>query len=166
MIRRYLVSKVDCGDVLTRDKVRSVFKHLILVAYILKLEGGRGWAKLSIQKKDGSFCSSFASAAFTIKGSALREMGDGTFSLTFTEKGSSWEECERTHPLTAQFCHYLKRSINLVPRAYFLVCVRNLGLAMSENNLLRFVGDISFSNGRSVTISHFQHIFPGQHGRA
>lgn len=162
-IRRYLVPRVDSGDVLARDEVKTVFQHLVLVAYILEPQKGRSWAELPIQRKDGSFSGSFASAAFTVKGKALRENGDGTFSLILCEKGRSEGESARTYPLTARFCHYLKRSIKLVPRGFFLICTRNMSLAISENNLSRFVADIPFSGGKSLTINHLQHLFPDQH---
>jgi hypothetical protein len=158
-IRRQIVHTYQLGRPLQRDDIKTVFQHLVLAANTLEPPKRRDFSNLPLQKPDGSFYSAEAQSMYEKSGNVLKESSKDCFQLTLTSFKTAAKYGRQEFELSKRLSHYIKRSLILVPRPFFLTRLNDLQVPMSDNHLSRFVADIGFSNGRYLTMNHLRHVY-------
>jgi hypothetical protein len=87
-------------------------------------------------------------------GNALKEGSKDCFVLTLTSFKTASKHGRQEFELSKRLSTYIKRSLILVPRSFFLTRLNDLMVPMSNNYLSRFVAEIEFSKGRYLTMNH------------
>lgn len=163
-IRRNIVPNIKTnGAGLSREEVKCVFQHLLLVMNIHEPPKRRDLSGLPLQKADGSFYCDEAKAAYHDTGNCLRESTSGEFLLVLKTYKTSKKYGAKEFELSQRLNNYIKRSIELVPRGFLLSRLGTTTEAMSDNYLTKFVGSITFSKGKRLNQNHLRHLFISEH---
>ena len=158
-IRRQIVHTYQLGRPLERDDIKTVFQHLVLAANTLEPPKRRDFSNLPLQKPDGSFYSAEAQGVHEQSGNVLKECSKDSFVLTLTTFKTASRYGRQEFELSKRLSQYIKRSLILIPRAYFLTRLNDVTTPMSDNYLSRFVAGIEFSKGRYLTMNHLRHVY-------
>jgi hypothetical protein len=141
---------------LAQDEVKCVFQHLVLAANVLKR---RDWGNLPIRKLDGAFYNEAAKALYEEFGNELVEKATDTYVMVLKTFKTAKKFGQQEFELPKRLSHYIQRSIELVPRAYFVTLLSDLGQPMNDNYWTQFIREIPFSKGRHLTTNHLRHVF-------
>jgi hypothetical protein len=158
-IRRQIVHTYQLGRPLERDDIKKIFQHLVLAANTLEPPKRRDYSNLPLQKPDGSFYSAGAQGVYEQSGNVLKEYSKDSYVLTLTSFKTASKHGRVEFELSKRLSTYIKRSLILVPRPYFLTRLNDPTVPMSDNYLSRFVADIKFSKGRYLTMNHLRHVY-------
>ncbi|GAQ87644.1 hypothetical protein KFL_003670050 [Klebsormidium nitens] len=136
-IRRQILPEFrGSGRRLNREEVKVVFQHLLLAANVLEPPKRRDWSDLPLQKADGSFHNQAAKDMFDEYGNVLKESRDTeTYVLVLKSFKTAKQYGEQRFEMPKRLSCYIKRSIELVPRAFFLTLLSNLGDPMNDETL-------------------------------
>jgi hypothetical protein len=120
-IRRHILPEFRASRrPLARDEVKVVFQHLILAAKVLEPLKRRDWCNLPIRKLDGTFFNKAAKAVYERFGNELVEKAAKTYVLVLKTFKTAKKFGRQEFELPKRLSHYIHRSIELVPRAYFV----------------------------------------------
>jgi hypothetical protein len=159
-IRRQILPEFRAsGRPLMRDEVKVVFQHLVLAANVLEPPKRRDWGNLPIRKLDGSFYNDAAKTLYEKFGNELVEKAAETFVMVLKTFKSAKVYGQQEFELPKRLSHYIQRSIELVPRAYFVTLLSDLGQPMGDDYWTQFVRETPFSRGRHLTTNHLRHVF-------
>lgn len=148
---------------LSRDEVKVVFWHLLLASNIHEPPKRRDLSGLPLQRADGSFYCVEAEKAFNDTGNCLRESTSGDFSLVLKTYKTSKKYGKKEFELSQRLNNYIRRSIELVPRGFLLSRLGDTNQAMSDNYFTKFVGSITFPNGKRLNQNHLRHLYISEH---
>jgi hypothetical protein len=159
-IRRQILPEFRAsGRPLRRDEVKVVFQHLVLAANVLEPPKRRDWGNLPIRKLDGSFYNDAAKTLYEKFGNELVEKAAETFVMVLKTFKTAKVYGQQEFELPKRLSHYILRSIELVPRAYLVTLLSDLGQPMGDDYWTQFVREIPFSRGRHLTTNHLRHVF-------
>jgi hypothetical protein len=144
---------------LAQDEVKCVFQHLVLAANVLEPPKRRDWCSLPIQKLDGTFYNEAAKSPYEEFGNELVKKATDTYSMVLKTFKTAKKFGQQEFELPKRLSHYSQRSIELVPRAYFVTLLGDLGQPMNDNYWTQFIREITFSKGRHLTTNHLRHVF-------
>jgi hypothetical protein len=142
---------------LGQDDVKCVFQHLMLAANVLEPPKRRDWGNLPIRKLDGTFYNEAAKALYEEFGNQLVEKATDTYVMVLKTFKTAKKFGQQEFELPKRLSHYIQRSIELVPRAYFVTLLSDLGQPMGDNYWTQFIREIPFSKGRHLTTNHLRH---------
>jgi hypothetical protein len=159
-IRRQILPEFRAsGKPLARDAVKIVYQHLALAANVLEPPKRRDWSDLPIRKLDGSFHSEAAKILYEKFGNELVEKDRETYVLVLKTFKTAKNYGQQNFELPRRLSHYIQRSIELVPRPFFLTLLNRMDQPMGDDCWTQFVRDIPFSRGRHLTTNHLRHIY-------
>jgi hypothetical protein len=158
-IRQILPEFRASGTALVRDEVKIVFQHLVLAANVLEPPKRRDWCNLPIRKVDGSFHNEAAKAMYDKFGNELVEKAAETYVLVLKTFKTAKKYGQQDFELPKRLSHYIQRSLELVPRGYFITLLSDLGQPMGDDYWTQFVREIPFSRGCHLTTNHLRHVF-------
>jgi hypothetical protein len=159
-IRRQILPKFCASRrPLGQDEVKCVFQHLMLAANVLEPPKRRDWGNLPIRKLDGTFFNEATKALYEEFGNELVEKATDTYVMVLKTFETAKKFGQQEFELPKRLSHYIQRSIELVPRAYFVTLLSDLGQPMNDNYWTQFIREIPFSKGRHLTTNHLRHVF-------
>jgi hypothetical protein len=160
-IRRQLLPEFRASKKpLVRDEVKVVLQpYLVLAANVLEPPKRRDWCNLPIRKLDGTFHNEAAKAMYDKFGNELVEKAAETYVLVLKTFKTAKKYGQQEFELPKRLSHYIQRSLELVPRGYFITLLSDLGQPMGDDYWTQFVREIPFSKGRHLTTNHLRHVF-------
>jgi hypothetical protein len=131
----------------------------VLAANVLEPPKRRDWGNLPIRKLDATFYNEAAKALYEEFGNELVEKATDTYVMVLKTFKTAKKFGQQEFELPKRLLHYIQRSIELVPRAYFVTLLSDLGQPMNDDYWTQFIREIPFSKGRHLTTNHLRHVF-------